>query len=66
MAWPIKSNPDGCVNPERMGNKSCIECYYSQVESNTWCGSKSCWNAQCLVLDVDRLTDSQRKDLHLA
>lgn len=66
MAWPIKSKLEGCVNPKRKGNKTCIECYYSQVEDNTWRGPQDCYNAQCLVLDVDRLTDSQRKDLHLA
>ena len=66
MAWPIKSNPEGCVCPNIRGNHSCVECYYSQVnEHNQWVGSQSCWDAQCIVLDAARLSESDRAKFNL-
>ena len=63
MAWPIKDNPAGCWKAEKP--ESCIDCYYSHVEGSTWHGSDECWNSECLVLDVDRLTPGERSMLHL-
>lgn len=49
-----KSNPDGCVCPDLRGSRTCIECYNSQCnDKNQWTGSRTCWDAQCLVLDEE-------------
>lgn len=46
----IESNPNGCVDQRKRGERTCAECYWSQVnEKNQWTGSERCWNAQCLV-----------------
>ena len=63
MAWPIKDNPAGCWKSEKPS--SCISCYYSHVEDGSWTGSDRCWNSQCLVLDVDRLSAGERSMLNL-
>lgn len=67
MAYPIKDVPENCVCPAIRGQRGCIECYYSQVNEITgaWTGSAYCWNAGCLALDVDRLSDSQKAAMHL-
>ncbi len=65
MSWPTKDNPKGCVNPSLRGNRTCTECYWDLVdENNTWRGSQSCWNAQCLVLDWDKLSPAQQECLN--
>lgn len=48
----IKDNPNGCMDERKRGNRTCIECYYSQVnERNQWTGSQRCWDkGECLVL----------------
>jgi len=49
----LKDNPQGCSNPDKRGNRTCVECYYAQVnEHNQWTGNQRCWNAQCLVADA--------------
>ena len=45
----VKDNPQGCINPDKRGNRTCVECYYSQVKDGQWTGGERCWNAQCLV-----------------
>ena len=46
----IESNPNGCVDQSKRGERSCIECYYAQVnDRNQWTGNERCWKAQCLV-----------------
>jgi len=50
----IANNPKGCVNETLRSGRSCLECYYSQVENNMWTGSQRCWNAQCLVYKADK------------
>ncbi len=51
----IKDNPDGCVNPSKRGERTCTQCYWSQVnERNQWTGDQRCWNAQCLVADIKK------------
>ena len=54
MAYPLKSNPDGCCNPTLRGDRTCMECYWSQVKHAQWHGSQRCFNSNCLVLDEDR------------
>ena len=65
MAYPIKSNPDGCVCQDVRGNRTCVECYYSHCENGTWHGSQDCWDSQCIVLDVNRLSDAQKEQFGL-
>lgn len=65
MAYPIKDVPENCVFPAFRGQRSCRECYYSQVHEGTWTGGNDCWNAECLTLDVDRLSDSEKAQLNL-
>ena len=51
MSYKIVDNPDGCVHPNKRGERTCSDCYRSQVdEQNRWRGGKSCWEAQCLIL----------------
>ena len=46
----IESNSNGCVDESKRGERTCAECYWSQVnEKNQWTGDERCWNAQCLV-----------------
>jgi len=45
----LNDRPDGCVSPDKRGNRTCVECYYAQVKDGQWHGSERCWNAQCLV-----------------
>ena len=65
MAYPIKSNPSKCWNEQLRNGRDCFDCYYSQVRGATWCGSQRCYGAGCLELDVNRLTDTQRKQMGL-
>ena len=49
----LKDNPSACVEPEYRKERTCLECYFSQVnEKNQWTGTQRCWNSQCLVADV--------------
>lgn len=49
MANIILNNECGCWNPEMRGDKTCKECYFSQVnERNQWVGSQKCYNSGCL------------------
>ena len=48
----LKDNPESCVNPDKRGNRTCVECYYAQVKDGQWCGTRRCWEAQCLVPDT--------------
>lgn len=51
----LKDNPSGCVDPQRRGERTCIECYYAQVnDKNQWTGNERCWNAQCIVAERRR------------
>lgn len=51
MPYKIVDNPDGCASPRKRGERTCTECYYSQVdEHSNWTGSEQCWKAQCLTL----------------
>ena len=46
----IENNPSACVNESLRGERTCAECYWSQVNSkNQWTGNDECWNSQCLV-----------------
>ena len=65
MAYTLKSNPEGCVNPHLRGEKTCLECYWSQTKNASWVGSQRCWDANCIVLAVDVLTPSQRQQMNL-
>ena len=65
MAYPIKSNPEGCVCPSIRGDRTCRECYWSFVKDGSWHGPAACDDAECLVLDVDRLSDADRKRFNL-
>ena len=66
MGYPVKSAPKNCVRPTMRGKRSCVECYYDHVTSNNnWAGPQSCWGAQCIVLDADRLSDDERQRLNL-
>ena len=60
MAYPFKSNPEGCVCPSVRGDRTCVDCYWSFVKDNQWVGSQKCWEAQCLVLDTKRFKDGQK------
>lgn len=44
-----------CVNPDLRGNRSCVECYFSQVEGNTWVGSQGCWRTACIASDLNSM-----------
>jgi hypothetical protein len=59
----IIDNPEGCVCPNIRGDRTCRECYYSQVDENKWTGSRKCWEAQCLVAgpETDPLYTGVRK-----
>ena len=49
----LKDSPEGCVDPRRRGERTCTECYFSQVnDRNQWTGNERCWDAQCIVMDV--------------
>ena len=48
----VKNN---CVNPDLRGNQSCVECYFSQVEDNTWVGSQGCWRTGCIASDLNEM-----------
>lgn len=68
MAYEMKfeSNPDGCVNQRLRGNRTCVECYYSQVRDNKWMGSHRCFDANCFtrvaVFVPDPLDDELMED----
>lgn len=47
--YRIIANPHGCCDKRKRGNKSCVECYYSQVNSrNQWIGTRDCFDAPCI------------------
>lgn len=49
--YRIKDNPRACVNEKLRGERTCKECYWSQVDAKgQWTGSERCWNSQCLVV----------------
>ena len=50
----IKDNPDGCINPSKRGERTCSQCYWSQVKNHQWRGDQRCWSAQCLVADMGK------------
>lgn len=46
----LRDNPEGCVDPKRRGKRTCLECFWAQVNNeNKWTGNKRCWNALCIV-----------------
>lgn len=53
MAYTLKSNPNGCVCSQRRGERTCLECYRSQVVNNSWTGNTACFNAECIVLSKE-------------
>lgn len=49
----LNDNPSGCVDQHKRGNRTCIECWYAQVnERNQWTGNQRCWNSECIVPDT--------------
>ena len=52
--YQIKEAPQNCVCPSMRGERTCRECYWSQVKDGQWRGSQACWDSQCLVLDEGR------------
>ena len=49
----LKDDPEGCVDQQRRGERSCLECYLSQVnDENEWTGGERRLDAQCVVMDV--------------
>lgn len=50
----IENDQQACVDESKRGERTCAECYWSQVdENNRWTGDERCWNAQCLVARED-------------
>lgn len=49
----LRDNPSACVEPEYRRERTCRECYFSQVnEKNQWTGTQRCWNAGCIEADT--------------
>jgi len=65
MGYPVKSAPENCVYPTIRGERTCVDCYYDHVINNQWNGPQPCWGAQCIVLDVDKLSDYERQMMNL-
>lgn len=52
----LKDNSNACVEPDYRGERTCRECYFSQVnEKNQWTGSQRCWNAGCIEADTSEM-----------
>lgn len=49
----LKSVPKQCVNDRLRNGRTCLECYFSQVnEKNLWTGTQRCWDAGCIEADM--------------
>lgn len=49
-----------CQAPDKRGDKTCVECYFSQVDNrNSWVGSQRCWRSACIAMDLNSVPVDQ-------
>jgi len=47
MAY-MMNDPRKCVDRKQKGNKTCMECYVSQVTNGHFTGDMKCFNSGCI------------------